>query len=393
MIRVLALASYPVEAAATRYRLQQFIAPLAERGVELSIRPFLSSALFASLYKRAELPRTAAGLMLSALRRLGDVMSAHRADVLLVQREAMMFGPPVIEWLISRWGNRPMVLDLDDATYVSYTSPTYGRFGSALKWFSKTDDLIRWARVVVCGNRTIAEYVSSKQARAVVIPTVVDTDRFKPADPLVERETPVLGWIGTHSTFPFLEGIFPALEELARTHRFKLKVVGAGHREVSIPGVEVENLDWSLEREIGDFQSFDIGLYPISTDLYANWATGKSGFKAIQYMAVGIPYVVTPVAACAEIGEPEVTHFCAETMAEWRGALEILLTDEGRRRRMGEAGRRHALEHYTVPRQADKLAELIYQVAGDSYDADRGRGASDRSGERTKEGGGVTGGG
>jgi glycosyltransferase involved in cell wall biosynthesis len=365
-MKVLALASYPIEAAATRYRLEQFVAPLKERGITLTVRPFLDSRLFASLYRRAELPRTALGLVLSALRRLGDVMEARHADVLLVQREAMMFGPPLFEWLATRAGRCPMVLDLDDATYVSYTSPTYGRLGSALKWFGKTNDLIRWARVVTCGNRSIAEYVSSIGGRAVVIPTVVDTERFRPVVRQREAgEPPVMGWIGTHSTFPYLESVFPALQQLATTHRFRLKIVGAGRDEISVHGVEVESLNWSLEREIEDFQSFDIGLYPINAELYAEqWAAGKSGFKAIQYMAVGIPYVVTPVAACAEIGEPNVTHFCAQTQEEWRASLEILLTDPARRAAMGEAGRRHALEHYTVPVQADKLAQALNEAAG-----------------------------
>jgi glycosyltransferase involved in cell wall biosynthesis len=369
-MKVLALASYPVEAAATRYRLEQFVAPLAERGIEMTVRPFLDSRLFGSLYQRSQMARTALGLARSALRRVGDLLEARSVDVLLVQREAMMFGPPLVEWLATRVGRCPMVLDLDDATYVSYTSPTYGRLGSALKWFTKTNDLIRWARVVTCGNRSIAEYVSSLGGRARIIPTVVDTERFRPLKRARPAGEPlVLGWIGTHSTYPYLESIFPALQELAQSARFRLKVVGAGRREISVPGVPVENLDWSLEREIEDFQSFDIGLYPINVGLYADqWATGKSGFKAIQYMAVGIPYVVTPVAACAEIGEKDVTHFCAETQDEWRESLRTLLTETGRRERMGEAGRRHALRHYTVPAQADKLAEALREAAGGRKD-------------------------
>src|SRR5450432_653068 len=159
-MKVLGLASYPVEAAATRYRLQQFVAPLAQRDISLTIQPFIDRKLFAQLYRRDALPRTAIGLLKSALLRLTDVVRASGADVILVQREAMIFGPPLIEWLIARALRRPMVLDLDDATYVSYTSPTYGRLGHAFKWFSKTDDLIRWARVITCGNRAIAEYVS-----------------------------------------------------------------------------------------------------------------------------------------------------------------------------------------------------------------------------------------
>lgn len=369
-MEILALATYPIEAAATRYRLEQFVLPLKERGINLNVRPFLDSKLFASLYKREALPRTALGLVASALRRFGDIFGARKADVILVQREAMMFGPPLIEWLTSHAGRRPMVLDLDDATYVPYTSPSYGRAGSALKWFSKTDDLIRWSRLVMCGNRSIAEYVSSKGVRAVLIPTVVDTERFKPAPSLNERETPVLGWVGTHSTFPFLESIFPALEQLAHKHKFKLKVVGAGRHEIQIRGVEIENLDWNLEREIEDFQSFDIGLYPIDEARYGKeWAAGKSGFKSIQYMAVGVPFVATPVGAIVEIGESPVTHFHARTLDEWQGALERLLMDSHLRRDMGGAGRRHALEQYTVSAQADKLAAALREAAGKKNEA------------------------
>src|SRR5256885_5729805 len=373
-MKVLALASYPTEAAATRYRLEQFVTPLAERGITLTIHPFLNSKLFENLYRREALPLTALGLIGATLRRSAEVISARQADVVLVQREAMIFGPPLIEWLMTRVMKRPMVLDLDDATYVSYTSPTYGDFGKSLKWFGKTDDLIRWATIVICGNRSIAEYVSSKGVRARVIPTVVDTEVFRPACPPANAGGPdndrpvdaggfdkpshrtnsrvVLGWIGTHSTLPYLESIFPVLSELARNHDFRLKIVGAGKDEIKIPGVEVENLRWSLEREVQDFQSIDIGLYPIDADLYSGkWAAGKSGFKAIQYMAVGIPYVATPVGGSAEIGEVDRTHFVASDHAGWRMALETLITDSSARKRMGAAGRRHVVEHYALPDQ------------------------------------------
>ncbi|HCX30418.1 MAG TPA: hypothetical protein DHU55_11735, partial [Blastocatellia bacterium] len=312
-MNVLGLSSYPVEAAATRYRLEQFVGPLADRGITLTVRPFLDSKAFEMLYQRHALPYTAVALMKSGLRRLKDLLLLSQADAVLVQREAMLYGPPLIEWLAVRVFRRPLVLDLDDATYVPYTSPTYGKFGQALKWFSKTDDLIRWARVVTCGNRAIAEYAESKGATTRIIPTVVDSDVFVPK-PHMSDGPVVLGWIGTHSTFPYLRAIFPVLQDLARTHRFKIKIVGAGMEGVNIPGVEVENLEWKLEREVEDFQSFDIGLYPIDPSLYAEkWAAGKSGFKAVQYMAIGIPYVAAPIGAAADIGEAGVTHFHATT--------------------------------------------------------------------------------
>lgn len=274
-----------------------------------------------------------------------------------------MFGPPVVEYLSTRLGGRPLVLDLDDATYVAYTSPTYGRLASALKWFSKTDDLIRWARVVTCGSRAVAEYVGSKGGRAVLVPTVVDTDLFRPAERGKDEDasTPVVGWVGTHSTFPYLESIFPVLEELARSHRFRLKIVGAGRDGVSVAGVGVENLPWEMAREIADFRSFDVGVYPI---LPSAWAAGKSGFKSVQYMAVGVPFVATPLGATTELGEPNVTHFLAATRGEWLASLSRLVADAALRREMGAAGRAHALAHYTVPAQADKLALALREAAG-----------------------------
>ncbi len=364
-MNVLALASYPVEAAATRYRLYQFVGPLAERGIKVTVRPFLDSQSFAALYRPKEMLGTALGLSLSTLRRFGDLFKVGQADVLLVQREAMTVGPPVVEWLATRALKCPMVLDLDDATYVPYTSPTFGRLGKTLKWFGKTDDLIRWSRVVTCGNRVIADYVCSKGSRAQVIPTVVDTELFRPPDSTRDLSPAVIGWVGTHSTYPFLKSIFPVLQKLAAHYSFQLKVVGAGTDDVRIPGVQVENLQWSLTRETEDFQSFDIGLYPIDAASYGiEWTLGKSCFKAIQYMAVGIPYVVSPIGVCAEMGEPGVTHLTALGPDEWYDALRTLLEDREARKRMGSAGRQHALKHYNLSDQADKLAQALREAAG-----------------------------
>lgn len=360
-MKVLALASYPIESASTRYRVAQFVDPLADLGIAVTVHPFLDSKLFASFYARPEWQRTVPGLLRALVRRMGVIWQAQQADLLFVQREAMMFGPPVVEWLAMQVGRCPMVLDLDDATYVSYLSPTYGRWGSALKWFRKTNDLISWAKVVTCGNRAIADYVTGQGKDSVIIPTVVNTEKFVPRSKPYTPGVPVIGWIGTHSTYQYLASIFPALERVARSHRFRLKVIGAGRDVITIPGVEVENLAWSLEREVSDFQSFDIGIYPIVRD---EWSEGKSGFKAIQYMAVGIPFVTTPVGACAEIGLPDVTHFAAESEDEWVAALSKLLSDRQVSEGMGAAGRRYALEHYTVAAQTAKLAQVFHSVVG-----------------------------
>ena len=356
-IRVLALATYPVQAASSRVRVVQFMEPLAQRGIDVTFAPFLSASLFAALYAQKmvipRLPRIA----FRALRRIADALRAARADIVLVQREAMLFGPPLIEWIAARLLRRRMILDLDDATYVRYVSPVYGRLATMLKWPSKTDRLIRWSSVVTCGNENIAAYVRSLGAEATVVPSIVDTRVFRPQ--ATKNDVPVIGWIGTHSTYPFFERLIPIFEQLAREQRFRVTVVGAG-REARVRGVEVDSRAWRLERDADDFRSLDIGVYPIADDARS---AGKSGLKAVQYMSSGVPFVMSPVGVCATMGIAGQTHFAAVTDEEWLDALRRLVTDGTLRKRMGAAGRAFAEKHYSIDEQADVLASVMRKLA------------------------------
>lgn len=358
-LRVLALASYPEEAASSRYRIVQYIEPLAARGIDVTFSPFLDARLFAVLYKPGRLIGRLPALALRTLARIGAVIGAWRADVVFVQREAMLFGPPLIEWIATRLFRRPLLLDLDDATWVSYASPVYGRLATLLKWPSKTNRLIRWASAVACGSPNVVSYVRSLGASATIIPATVDTTVFRPAHKAVAR-VPVVGWIGTHGTYAYLERLFPVLSRLRREVEFTLLVAGAGRDGINVPGIETITRSWSLETEVTDFQSLDVGLYPIADD---EWSAGKSGLKAVQYMACGVPFVMSPVGVCATMGIAGETHFAATTDDEWCSHLRALLTDENLRKRMGASGRVFAETHCGVEASADLLSDLIRSVA------------------------------
>jgi glycosyltransferase involved in cell wall biosynthesis len=211
---------------------------------------------------------------------------------------------------------------------------------------------------VVCGNPTIAAYVAQRGVPTSILPTIVDVNVFTPGADRVDHSTLTIGWMGTHSTYPYLRTLLPLFRTLAARHRFRLRIVGAGKEEI-IPGVDAEFLPWRLEREIVDLQSFDVAVYPIIQD---EWAAGKSGFKSIQYLSCGLPFVATPVGVVSEIGIPGQTHFEAKTEEEWDWALSRLLVDRDLRRRMGDAGRRYAVEHYSTRRSAAALADTIRNV-------------------------------
>ena len=108
---------------------------------------------------------------------------------------------------------------------------------------------------------------------------------------------PVLGWVGSPTTRRYLLDLSVPLRALARRQRFRLRVAGAGH-PVALGGVSVDNVPWSLPGEVALFNGCDIGLYPLPDD---EWTRGKCGFKAIQFMACGVPVVASAVGALPEI--------------------------------------------------------------------------------------------
>jgi glycosyltransferase involved in cell wall biosynthesis len=228
-----------------------------------------------------------------------------------------------------------------------------------LKWPGKADHLIALADAVTCGNGVIRDHVTASGTPGFVLPPVVDPAIFRPV-PTNTAAVPVIGWVGTHSTQPYVEHLLPVLEKLATERTFRVRLVGA--RDVgTYPSLDLEVAPWTLGREVADFQQLDIGLYPLPDD---EWARGKAGLKAVQYMAVGRPYVVSAGTAPASLGIPGSTHLVAATTDDWYDHLATLLDDRELCATMGAAGRHHVLEHLTTEDAADAFAQVLHQVAG-----------------------------
>ena len=339
-----------------RFRIEQWEPYLRERGVDITYSAFTTRTLGKILYASGHQLEKAAHIAGAYLRQSSRILDARRYDLTYVFREAALIGPAFIESAIA-WQGVPVVFDFDDAIFVPYTSPANG-YLSYLKFFGKTGRLCRLATHVLAGNSYLADYARQFNSEVSLVPTTIDTVRYRPELRAHRQEgVPVIGWTGSHSTLQHLETAIPALSRLAKRHPFRMVVIGA--KAPHIEGIPTESRTWSAETEVQDLLDVDVGIMPLPDD---PWSRGKCGLKALQYMALGIPAVVSPVGVNSEIVKEDVNGFLAGTDEEWIEKLGSLLTNPTLRSRLGRAARRTVEERYSARVVAPHVFEVFQKA-------------------------------
>lgn len=341
--------------ASPRYRVYQYVPWLEQAGIECRVLPAVSEWVSRHLYLTGTRAGNAAYQAIELARRLAQVVRVASVDVVVVQKALLTVGLRGLDILADAAARR-LVLDIDDAVHLGppHRLPPWMR---GIEDVGQPARLLARADRVVAGSAALAKDVQAFNKRVTVVPTSVDTDRLVPGSPS-GRRVPVIGWIGSQSTAPYLATIGPALQRLARSTRFVLRVVGGP--APALPGVTVDARRWDPAGELADLQSFDVGVMPMPD---TPWTRGKCGLKAVQYLAVGVPAVCSPVGAATEIVRPGHDGFLPATQGEWEGALEALLEDVALRARLGAAGRARVEECYSLRSNAPKLAAILTEVA------------------------------
>lgn len=354
-VRVLALSPIPEEGAGCRFRLAQYVPHLTAQGFDVTISAFYTPEFFKLVYRHGHLVRKFTGFLGLLARRWQVFRDLGRYDLVWLYREAIPVGPPLIERAVARRG-LPIVYDFDDAIFLPSTSDANKAF-SFLKDTGRAAEIISFSRHVVVGNGFLGDYARRYNPAVTVLPTVVDTTRFVPRSEgwPTRPGAPVVGWIGSPTTFHYLESMAGLLRDIAGRHRFEMLVSGAG-RPFTFPGVDVRDVPWSMANEVTLFNSCDVGVYPLEDD---DWARGKCGFKAIQFMACGVPVVAAAVGVNREIIKDGENGFLASTPSEWAEKLERLLTDAALRERFAREGRNTIEQRYSLHVTAPRLADIL----------------------------------
>jgi glycosyltransferase involved in cell wall biosynthesis len=336
-----------------RFRIEQWAPRLRAHGIDVEFAPFEDAALHDVLHQPGRSVEKAMQIGRALARRVSVVAHARRFDAVYLFREAALLGPAVLE----RWMGRrlPVVFDFDDAIFERYRSPTNGYF-SWLKFPGKTAATCRLSGHVIVGNPYLADYARQFSRSVTIVPTTIDTDIYRPS-PAAARRVTVIGWSGSHSTVRHLRTLDAALRRLARRLAFQLRVIGApGY---SLDGVDVELRPWRADTEVADFTGVDVGIMPLPDD---RWSRGKCGLKALQYMALGIPAVCSPVGVNRDIISHGQNGLLAASTDDWVAELERLLASDALRQRLGAAGRATVEARYSAAAQIPVVRRVFEQA-------------------------------
>lgn len=344
-MRILFLAPYPPgQAPSQRFRFEQYLPALVAAKHTYRQESFLSSATWAILYKPGHALAKAGGILSGFLRRLWLLPQVPAYDFVFIHREAAPLGPPVLEWIIAKVLRKKIIYDFDDAIWLANTSET-NKVAAGLKWHQKVGSICHWAYKNSCGNAYLAAYARQFNPHTIVNPTTIDTEYLH--NRVRDQAAPgrlVIGWTGTHSTLKYLDQVVPVLARLeAEGLDFEFRVIS--NQPPALPLRSLVFLPWRKDTEIDDLLGFHVGLMPLEDD---QWAQGKCAFKALQYMALGIPALVSPVGMNTEVVLDGQSGYVCATAADWEARLRQLLAAPHLRQQLGRNARATVEARYSV---------------------------------------------
>lgn len=358
MNKLLVISPYPLnQAPSQRFRFEQYFNFFQQNNLIISHQSFLDIDTWHIFYKKGYFFSKLVGILKGLYKRFVLLFNLNQYDIIFIHREACFLGGAFFELLYSK-KNSNIIFDFDDAIWLHDVSKANDLLGW-LKKPEKTSKIISYAKLVIAGNAYLAEYAKKYNPNVIIIPTTIDTTYHIRKKNKIEKTKIVIGWTGSSTTNRHLKTLLPVIDKLKRKYNEKIKFVMISNIPLEESSNLIEFLSWNKQTEIDDLSTFDIGIMPLPDD---EWTRGKCGFKGLQYMALEIPTVMSPVGVNTEIIQDGENGFLAATEEEWIEKLSLLIESSELRDKLGKAGRKTVVEKYSVEANKQKYLDAFNSV-------------------------------
>lgn len=272
-----------------------------------------------------------------------------KPDVVILERE--LFDEPTCEFEEQlRKVAHKIVLDIDDAVFMRYPA--------------KFERLAQLADGIIAGNSRLVEHFRTRNPGVALIPTCVDMDLYTQRVQSPPTDRTVIGWIGTPSNLPQLSLVLPALKEISKQSPIELRII-TSRREpldtMDTEGIVIRFVPWNAHDAVYELQQCDIGVMPL--DQNDAWNHYKCGLKLIEYMAIGLPAIASPVGVNTQIVTSGVDGYLASDTAGWIDALQKLIHSPELRAEIGNAARKTVIERYSIQAMTPELIKALVKFS------------------------------
>lgn len=358
MKKILFIAAHrPDRSPSQRFRFEQYLTFLKENGWDYDFSYLISTEDDAFFYKPGNYLKKISVVLRSFRKRRNDVKNANQYDIIFIQREAFMLGTTYFERKFSQ-SSAKVIFDFDDAIWHMDVSDGNKKF-KFLKNPSKTEEIIRISDLIFAGNDYLAAYAKPFNSHCVIIPTTIDTKEYQRMEKIEKDSTICIGWSGSVTTIKHFEFALPALLKIKAHYgeRVKIKVIGDGNYKND--ALNVKGIAWTKAAEVKELSEFDIGIMPLPDD---EWAKGKCGLKGLQYMALEIPTIMSPVGVNTEIIHDGENGFLAASTDEWVTKIAQLIESEALRIQLGKAARQTVVNQYSIEALKEEYLHQFNQL-------------------------------
>jgi glycosyltransferase involved in cell wall biosynthesis len=355
--KVLFLSPYPIDKAPSqRLKYEQYYKHIEKAGFEITTSSFVSEDFWKIIYKPGNIAKKVLFTLNGYKRRIKDLFSLRKYDIIYIHLWVTPLGPPVFEWLVSKLAKK-IVYDIDDLIYLKPKSKA-NPLVSLIKSENKPKYLMSKADHVITCTPYLDQYVRQYSANTTDISSTINTDNYIPKAEYETKAPIVIGWSGSYSTSKYLLLLKDVLLRLKEHVNFRLLVIG--DENFYIEGLDIEAIPWNEKSEVADLKRIDIGLYPLPNE---EWVLGKSGLKALQYMALGIPTIATAIGANFRVVEDGVSGYLVKSEEEWFYSLSLLSKDIELRKRIGIRARDRIVQLYSIEANKEKYISVLNSLS------------------------------
>jgi len=358
--KILIICPFPQGVAAgQRLKYEQYFEHWRKNGYDITVSSFMDIQMWETVYTSGNYFRKTIGTLRGYFRRLQDIFRIRQFDLIYVFMWVTPFGGAFFERLVRLLANR-LIYDVEDNIWMERKSEL-NPIVRLIKGVAKVKYLIETADHVITSSPFLNEHClkTNRKRACTYISSSVDVDRFLPVNSYSNERKVTIGWTGTFSSRIYLDLLRNVFVKLKERCDFQLLVIG--NFDYDLPGVDLEVLQWAVEREVEDLQRIDIGVYPLVVD---DWVLGKSGLKAIQYMAFGLPTVATDVGTTTRIIQHMQNGWLVKTDEEWVDALETLINHPELRFKLGVTARANVVEKYSTVAISSTYFNILEGLTG-----------------------------